>query len=80
MLQSLFMFTNSFAVAFLILTISLGWRALGFILNRFFLRQSTVLLDVPNLGRPRPPSQRIEGTAVVCGGRFVELVIIGSID
>ena len=54
-----------------VLFTSLGWRALGSLLHRYFLRRMTVLPDLPKLGQPRADSKRIKGAAVVCGGRFI---------
>lgn len=38
-------------------------------LNNFVSKRTTVLHDLPDLGKPRPDGRRIQGTAVVCGGR-----------
>ena len=55
------------AVSALLLT--LGWRASGSALHQYFTRKMTVLLDLHEVGQPRPVLQRIKGTAIVCGGR-----------
>lgn len=60
------------AVTALLLT--LGWRTLGSSLHRFFLKKTTILLDLPNIGQPRPSSRRIKGTAIICGGRYVQSI------
>ena len=40
-------------------------------LLRFFTEKYTILYDIHSLGVPRS-SQRVRGTAVVCGGRYAE--------
>lgn len=82
MLQSHFTLTQTSVAALSILVFSLGWRALGSIVHRHFLRRMTILLDLPNIGQPRPDSQRIKGAAVICGGRFVrcQTMIVVHID
>lgn len=82
MLQIHFTHTQTFVAALSILALSLGWRALESIVHHHFLRRMTILLDLPNIGQPRPDSQRIKGAALICGGRFVlcQLMIFGYID
>ena len=42
------------------------------VLRRRLLLKHTCVLDIDTLGR-RPHSQKIKGTAVICGGRYVVL-------
>lgn len=49
----------------------LAWRLSGTYLNDYFTRKCTVLNELEHIGKPRPDSGRIKGTAVVCGGRYV---------
>lgn len=67
-LQDVLLSRPSLAAVFALL-LTLGWRTLGSILHQFFLMKMTVLPDLPNIGQPRPPSLRIKGTAIICGGR-----------
>ena len=41
------------------------------LLRRKFIQKHTALMDIPFLATPRPTNHKIQGTAVVCGGRQV---------
>ena len=62
---------RSSLVVFTTFLLRLGWRTLGTTLNKYFTRKMTILLDLDSIGKSRPPSQKIKGTAVICGGRCV---------
>lgn len=47
------------------------WRLCGIYLNRYFTRKTTVLYELEDIGNARADEKRIQGTAVICGGRRV---------
>ncbi|EJD02944.1 uncharacterized protein FOMMEDRAFT_134111 [Fomitiporia mediterranea MF3/22] len=49
------------------------WRCSAYLVRQYLTKRTTILHDLPNLGRPRPDEKRIKGTAVVCGGSFAGL-------
>lgn len=46
-----------------------AWKVTGSLLRSYFVGRFTVVKDLPNVGMARPDSERIRGTAVICGGR-----------
>jgi len=40
-------------------------------LRKYLLKKETILLDLPLLGKAREEADKIKGTAVICGGRYV---------
>lgn len=53
--------------AFIILALS--WKIVGSATRRYFVQKMTIMNELPSLGLPRPDKKRINGTAVICGGR-----------
>lgn len=49
--------------------IVLAWRIAGNYLYDYFARKSTILYELEHIGEARLDSDRIKGTAVICGGR-----------
>lgn len=49
----------------------LTWKIGGHYLYKHFENKSTVLNELKHIGKPRPDSKRIKGTAVICGGRWI---------
>ena len=50
------------------------YQTLSRVMRAYFVRRFTTLEDMPLLGVPRESKgeeKRVEGTAVVCGGRYV---------
>lgn len=45
------------------------WRLSGRYLYAYFTRKTTVVNEIKDLGKARPESERIRGTAVIIGGR-----------
>ena len=51
------------------LALPLLYKSSSSLLHNFVSKRTTVLHDLPDLGEPRADGRRIQGTAVVCGGR-----------
>ena len=54
------------------------YQTLSRVLRGYFVRRFTTLEDMPLLGVPRESKgeeKKVEGTAVVCGGRYVVLFL-----
>jgi uncharacterized membrane protein YqiK len=47
------------------------YNVVGHLVYKHARWTTTVMDDIPELGRPRPGGQKMEGTAVVAGGRCV---------
>ena len=48
-----------------------GLRVLGSRLRQSMLEKETIVCELEHLGKPRPEGEKLKGTAVVCGGRYV---------
>ena len=59
------------AIVALPIIVTVLWKVGGSLLRDYFLRRYTVVKDLPNAGTPRQDEERIKGTAVICGGRYV---------
>lgn len=57
----------------------LAWRFLDKYLDDYFIAKATVLKELESFCVPRPDGRRIRGTAVVCGGRYAQFVLIYSL-
>ena len=53
-----------------------SYQLAGSVLDDHFVHKYTVLPDLAHLAQPREDSKRIKGTAVICGGRWVELTLL----
>lgn len=56
------------------LLFALVWRFSGRLLRQYLMRRYTVVGDLPMLGQR--PEKKIQGTALVCGGRQVQMQFI----
>lgn len=66
------------AVAFallLLLAFAVSLSLIPLIFRRKFISKLTFLDDLPRVGDFRPEVDKIQGTAVVCGGRYAEVVV-----
>ena len=50
------------------------YQTLARLLRGYFVRRFTTLEDLPLLGVPRADGEKVRGTAVICGGRYVSLL------
>lgn len=47
----------------------LAWR----LLRRYLFNRSSGIPEIENIGKTRLPEQKLDGTALICGGRSVAL-------
>ncbi|KAL5511076.1 hypothetical protein ACEPAH_4291 [Sanghuangporus vaninii] len=57
----------AFPTVILFLSVLVKWS------RSYFMRRTTVLGDIPNIGEPRADLERLKGTAVICGGSIAGL-------